>query len=76
MLHRRAGTLDAHAEAALVWHARDGGPYDRARTELAWGERLRRRRRRIPRARAAGGGARTVPRARRRAVGAAPQPTS
>lgn len=39
--------LDAHAQAALRWHRQDGGPFDRARTELAWGERLRRRRRRM-----------------------------
>ncbi|MDO8209315.1 AAA family ATPase [Conexibacter sp. CPCC 206217] len=39
--------LDVHAQAALAWHARDHGPFERARTQLAWGERLRRRRRRM-----------------------------
>lgn len=39
--------VDGHARAALEWHARDGAPFERARTELAWGERLRRRRRRM-----------------------------
>ncbi|ADB50133.1 transcriptional regulator, LuxR family [Conexibacter woesei DSM 14684] len=39
--------IDTHAAAALAWHERDGQPFERARTELAWGERLRRRRRRM-----------------------------
>lgn len=39
--------VDEHARTALAWHARDGAPFERARTELAWGERLRRRRRRM-----------------------------
>jgi DNA-binding CsgD family transcriptional regulator len=39
--------VDGHALAALAWHDRDGAPFERARTELAWGERLRRRRRRM-----------------------------
>ena len=47
MLLARGDELDAHAARALEWHARDGGPFERARTELAWGERLRRRRRRM-----------------------------
>ncbi|MDW5596062.1 AAA family ATPase [Conexibacter stalactiti] len=47
MLLAPADELDAHAQAALRWHELDGGPFDRARTELAWGERLRRRRRRM-----------------------------
>ncbi|MDR9373177.1 hypothetical protein Q5424_29025, partial [Conexibacter sp. JD483] len=39
--------LDACAVRGLDLHMRDGGPFERARTELAWGERLRRRRRRM-----------------------------
>ena len=39
--------VDEHARAALDWHRLDGAPFERARTELAWGERLRRRRRRM-----------------------------
>lgn len=37
---------DFHAERALSLHADDGMPFERARTELAWGERLRRLRKR------------------------------
>ena len=39
--------FDEHFEAALQWHARAPLPFDRARTELCYGERLRRARRRI-----------------------------
>jgi DNA-binding CsgD family transcriptional regulator len=38
--------VEAHARAALEWHDRVDLPYERARTELAWGERLRRLRQR------------------------------
>ena len=34
--------VDAHAARALAWHDHAPMPYERARTELAWGERLRR----------------------------------
>ncbi|RPF20391.1 ATP-binding protein [Myceligenerans xiligouense] len=37
---------DAHYDAALRLHARDGRPFERARTELVYGEWLRRERRR------------------------------
>ncbi|MBB4662598.1 helix-turn-helix transcriptional regulator [Conexibacter arvalis] len=47
MLLAPVEAVDDHARAALAWHARDGAPFERARTELAWGERLRRRRRRM-----------------------------
>ena len=36
--------VDAHAARALAWHEQAAMPYERARTELAWGERLRRMR--------------------------------
>jgi DNA-binding CsgD family transcriptional regulator len=36
----------SHFAEALEWHARDGAPFARARTHLAYGERLRRDRRR------------------------------
>ena len=39
--------VDRHADAALEWHARAGLPFEQARTELAWGMRLRRRRQRM-----------------------------
>jgi DNA-binding CsgD family transcriptional regulator len=39
--------MDAHFEAALEWHDRAPLPFDRARTELCFGERLRRARRRV-----------------------------
>lgn len=38
--------LEAHAEAALRWHEQVPMPFERARTELVLGERLRRTRRR------------------------------
>ncbi len=38
---------DEHARTAREWHERDRMPFERARTELAWGERLRRRRQRM-----------------------------
>lgn len=37
--------IDAAFEAALAWHARGADPFERARTELSYGERLRRARR-------------------------------
>ena len=37
--------LDGHFEEALEWHARGADPFERARTELSYGERLRRARR-------------------------------
>ena len=37
-----AADVDAHAREALAWHDKVDMPYERARTELAWGERLRR----------------------------------
>jgi len=47
LLAADADAQDRHAAAALTWHQRDGMPFERARTELAWGERLRRRRQRM-----------------------------
>ncbi|NLT06525.1 MAG: AAA family ATPase [Solirubrobacterales bacterium] len=47
LLAADADDQDRHAAAALAWHQRDGMPFERARTELAWGERLRRRRQRM-----------------------------
>ncbi len=41
-----AKNADAHFEAALSHHQHDGQPFERARTQLAYGERLRRDRRR------------------------------
>ncbi len=42
-----AEEIDIHFEAALGWHARAPMPFHRARTELCYGERLRRARRRV-----------------------------
>ncbi len=39
------GEIDALFEQALSWHARGADPFERARTELSYGERLRRARR-------------------------------
>jgi DNA-binding CsgD family transcriptional regulator len=36
------GEIDAAFEEALAWHARGADPFERARTELSYGERLRR----------------------------------
>jgi DNA-binding CsgD family transcriptional regulator len=41
------GDVDAHFAAALAWHDRAADPFERARTELCFGELLRRARRRV-----------------------------
>ncbi len=41
-----AEEMDEHFQRALEWHAQTPLPFDRARTELCYGERLRRARRR------------------------------
>ena len=41
------GAAEGHFTAALAWHERAGRPVDRARTSLAYGEFLRRARRRV-----------------------------
>jgi DNA-binding NarL/FixJ family response regulator len=41
-----SGEFEAHFERALAWHEQVAGPFERARTELCFGERLRRARRR------------------------------
>ncbi len=65
-----ADEVDGHAARALDFHARDGGLFERARTELAWGERLRRRRRRMDAREPLERALSELPRARRDAVGA------
>ncbi|WP_431903411.1 helix-turn-helix transcriptional regulator [Nonomuraea sp. bgisy101] len=40
------GEAEPHYRAALEWHAREGRPFEQARTELLYGEWLRRERRR------------------------------
>jgi ATP/maltotriose-dependent transcriptional regulator MalT len=40
------GEFEDHFETALALHARDGQPWEKARTQLCYGERLRRERRR------------------------------
>jgi DNA-binding CsgD family transcriptional regulator len=42
-----ASEIDEHFQAALAWHDRAPLPFARARTELCYGERLRRARRRV-----------------------------
>lgn len=47
LLRAAPDAIDAHAAAALQWHEQDAMPFERARTLLAWGERLRRHRQRM-----------------------------
>ena len=42
-----AAEIDDYFQTALQWHSRAPLPFDRARTELCYGERLRRARRRV-----------------------------
>jgi DNA-binding CsgD family transcriptional regulator len=46
LLSGRSGDANVHFTEALSWHERTSTPFERARTELSWGERLRRDRQR------------------------------